>query len=374
MFAPKWKHRACTRLNTLNLSHNSIDSITPKRITQLTQLASQKIGGKNLVVDLSYNRLHCLCNSTHLIKWLHRSPADMNIRFSNFDVYTCLHPNGSTVPVSKVIVDEVKEQCNIIQTLVNNSDCPCDKMRRRRLEQVSVNLEGFFCRNDAGVFVDMKNQPLPSCFNPYTRATFIAPVVVGGILGITVAITAGLLFYHRKSRHVKQVRECLEMNPVRFIRVALQYAMMHNHEEDHATAFRYDIFIFVHDNDRGSIHRHFIEALQGRRHFITRDDFVAGAAVVEAMAESIRNCRWIVPVFTTNFLSDPVCIDFVNRVQFDRPHALIPVVWENLLEPSDDVSIVELLQTGNPLCWPEYEDKGNFWASLLDRTISFSQA
>ena len=131
----------CTRLNTLNLSHNNIDSIAEKCITQLTYLASQKTGGNNLVVDLSYNRLHCLCNTTHLVKWLHRSPSDMNIRFFNFGIYTCLYPNGSIVPVSKVIVDEVEEHCRIIQTLVNNSDCPCDKMRRRRLEQVSVNLE-----------------------------------------------------------------------------------------------------------------------------------------------------------------------------------------------------------------------------------------
>jgi len=212
----------------------------------------------------------------------------------------------------------------------------------------------------------MKHWPLPSCFNPYTRASFIAPLVIGGILAIAVCFAVGLLIYYRNTRHVRQVRDCLEMNPVRFVRAALQYAMMHNHEEEHAT-FRYDMFVFVQDEDRSSIHSHFIEALHGKSRFVTRDDFITGVAVVEALSECIRDCRWIVPVLTRKFLSDPVCIDFINRVQFSRPHALIPIVWEKSLE-STDVSIVELLQNGSQLCWPEFEDKGNFWSSLLDKT------
>jgi len=356
----------CTKLNILNLSSNSIESITQERISELTQLAAGKTEDNNLVVDLSNNRLHCLCNSTHLIKWLQRLPAETNIMFSDFNYYTCLYPNGSIVSVSEVTVSTVKQQCSVIHTLVNGSDCPCDEEQRRRLQQVWVHLEGIFCRNDAGVLVTMKHWPLPSCFNPYTRVSFIAPVVIGGILAIAVCFAVGLLIYYRNTRHVRQVRECLEMNPVRFVRAALQYAMMQTHEEANAT-FRYDVFVFVQDEDRSSIHSHFIEALRGKRRFITRDDFAPGAAVVEAMAECIRVCRWIVPVITSKFLSDPVCIDFINRVQFSRPHALIPVVWQEALEPTD-ISVVQLLQTGQPLNWPECEDKRDFWASLLDRT------
>jgi len=174
------------------------------------------------------------------------------------------------------------------------------------------------------------------------------------------------LIYHRNTRHVKQIRECLEINPIRVVHAALQYVMTQRHEEEHVI-FRYDMIIFVQDQDRSSIHSQFIEALRGQRRFITRDDFQPGAAIVEAMAESVRVCKWIVPVLTTKFLSDAVCVDFINRVQISRPHALIPVVWEEPLEPTD-VSVVELLQTGNPLCWPEYEDKGNFWSYLLDRS------
>jgi len=356
----------CTRLNILNLSQNSIESITEKRISQLNQLASRKPGGNNLVVDLSGNRLHCLCNSSHFIKWLQRSHADTNMIFSDFDVHTCLYPNGSTVRVSEVIVSELEQQCSVSQTLVNGSDCPCNDEQRRRLEQVWVHLERFVCRNDEGVLVAMKNRPLPSCFNPYTRASFIAPVVVGAILGIATAITAGMLIYHRNTRHVRQVRECLEMNPIRFVRTALQYVMVQSREEEYDMfEFEYDMFVFVQDQDQSSIHSLFIEALHKKLSFKTRDDILAGVPLVEAMAECIRVCKWIVPVLTTNFQSDPLCIDFLNMAQFRRPDALIPVVWEKPFEPKS-ISVVELLRNRNSLCWPEYENKDDFWLSLLN--------
>jgi len=104
---------------------------------------------------------------------------------------------------------------------------------------------------------------------------------------------------------------------------------------------------------------------------ITRDDFRPGVAVVEAMAESIHVCRWIVPVLTSKFLSDPICVDFINRALFSRYHALIPLVWEQPIEVTE-VSVVELLRIGDPLYWPgdaaDAEDKRNFWSSLLERT------
>ena len=360
----------CTRLSILNFSRNGIGSITKKRTIQLTRLASRKSGRNNLVVDLSYNRLHCLCNSTHFIKWLQRSPADTNIKFQDFDSYTCLYPNGSIVRVSEVTVSELEQQCSVIQTMVNGSDCPCDEEQRSRLQQVWVHLDGFFCRNDEGVLVAMTVRPFPSCFNPYIRASFIAPVVVGGILGITVLITVGLFIYYRNTKPVRHVRECFAMYPVRYVRAALEYVMMQNHGEQPAM-FHYDMIIFVQDSDRSSIHTHFIEALQGNRRFITRDDFCPGVAEVEAMAECIRVCHWIVPVLTANFISDPLCVDFVNRAQFSRPHAMIPIVWEQPLGVGDIFSVSELLRVGDPLYWPgdpaDPEDKRNFWSSLLER-------
>ena len=113
----------CTRLGCLNFSENKIESITQQRIDELSQLALRKTGGNNLLVDLSYNKLHCLCNSTQFVKWLQRSPTESNIKFRGFDSYTCLYPNGSTVRLSEVSVNELEKDCNFIQTLVNGSDC-----------------------------------------------------------------------------------------------------------------------------------------------------------------------------------------------------------------------------------------------------------
>ena len=139
--------------------------------------------------------------------------------------------------------------------------------------------------------------------------------------------------------------------------------------------FDYDIIVFAQDDDCGGVHGHFIEALQGQRKVITRDDFVPGAAQVDAIVESIRACQWIVPVITSNFLSDNVSVDFISRAQFSRPHALIPVIWEQELAVTD-VTIAELLQlhVGDPLYRPgDHAAPGNkrlFWLSLLERTAS----
>ena len=363
----------CTRLNILNFSRNNIESISRNGTVLLTQLVLRKPKRNNLVLDLTDNRLHCLCNSTHFIKWLQRSPTDIYIKFPGFDSYACLYPNGSIVRVSEVIVSELEQQCSVLQTLVNGSDCPCDEETRRRVEHVWMSLDGFFCRNDVGDLVTMKSQPLPSCFifNPYLQAPFIAPVVIGGILGITALITVGLLIYYRKSERVRNLREFLQRNPVQVLREVLRYVHVHNHAEEHAL-FEYDMIIFVQDDDRSSIHRHFIQALHKKKRFITGDDFRPGELIVDAMAESARVCQWIVAVLTSNFLSDPVCVDFISRVQFDRPHSLIPIVWEQPLAITK-VSIRELLRTGEPLYWPgdlaAPEDERNFWVSLLERTI-----
>jgi len=141
------------------------------------------------------------------------------------------------------------------------------------------------------------------------------------------------------------------------------------------------MIIFTQDNDRSSIHSHFIEALirDKKLTVITRDDFLPGAAEVDGMVDSIKTCRWTVPVLTSNFLSDHMCVDFISRVLLRRPHALITVVWEQPLDVGDhDFTIAELLRTGEPLYWPgdaaAPEDKRNFWSSLLERTRACEQS
>ena len=69
-----------------------------------------------------------------------------------------------------------------------------------------------------------------------------------------------------------------------------------------------------------------------------------------------------------------MCVDFITRAQFSRPHALIPIVWEQPLPALINVSVAELLQRAEPLYWPgdqaAYEDRRRFWLSLLDRTAA----
>ena len=221
----------------------------------------------------------------------------------------------------------------------------------------------------------MKNAIFPSCSSEsdiITSPAFIVPVVVGGILLITVLIAIGLLYYSGQRRPAGQIRECLQMYPGQFVRAALQYVMLRSHDEDH-DVFDFDVIVFAQEDDCSVVHNYFIAALQGRRKIITRDDFLAGVPLVDAMDECICVCRWIVPVITSNFLSDHVCADFISRARLSRPHALIPipVVWEQSLAVTD-VSVAGLLPLGDPLYWPgdptAAEDKRIFWSSLLERT------
>ena len=372
--------RNCTELKTLNISNNNISSITEANLIQLNELALKKPAGHSLVIDFTNNRLHCLCNSTHFVDWLLRSPNRSNIKFVDFSSYSCLHPNGSVIPVSATSLREIEQHCALLDTLKNNSHCPCEEEQRERLSHVRMSLDGFFCNDDLGHFVPMTNQPFPTCSktpmlndsNPYIGASFIAPVTVAALLGITLIVLIVLLYRNRHNRRVKQVRECLEMNPARFLRVALQYVMLQNHHGEQDAEFRYDLMIFAQDNDLERVHHRFTEALSPRnRTLITRDDFRPGTPTVDAMAECIRVCRWIVVVLTSNFMSDPVCMDFLSKVQFSRPHALLPIVWEQPLVATD-LAMDDLLRTGDPLYWPgdfaTPVDKRTFWDSVLERT------
>ena len=133
--------RNCTKLNILNVSNNNIERLSTETTKRLNELALRKHDGKNLLIDLSYNRLHCLCNSTHFVKWLQRSPTESNIKFLDFDRYTCLYANGSVVRVSETSVAELGEHCGVLKSLTNGSACPCDDDKRKRLRRVRASLD-----------------------------------------------------------------------------------------------------------------------------------------------------------------------------------------------------------------------------------------
>ena len=86
-----------------------------------------------------------------------------------------------------------------------------------------MSLDGFFCEMENGELFEMNNPHFPKCFDPFRHPSFIVPVVVSGILVIIVLVTIGLLYYNRHTKPVRQIRECFEMNPARFVHAALQY-------------------------------------------------------------------------------------------------------------------------------------------------------
>ena len=61
---PDFDLRNCTKLNILNFSNNNIEHFGTESTKQLNELVMRKPEGNTLLVDLSYNTLHCLCNST----------------------------------------------------------------------------------------------------------------------------------------------------------------------------------------------------------------------------------------------------------------------------------------------------------------------
>jgi len=90
----------------------------------------------------------------------------------------------------------------------------------------------------------MNNPHFPNCYDPFRSPSFIVPVVVSGILVIIVFVMIGILHYNRHTKPVRQIRECLAMNPARFVHTALRYVMWHHRAEEDAV-FDYDIIVFT---------------------------------------------------------------------------------------------------------------------------------
>ena len=218
--------RNLTELSFVNLRRNNLKHIPQELISQLNKLTLSRSNADSLLIDLSINDLSCQCASLYFVEWLKHFAAERNIKFHQEERYRCSYPNGSIVRLSDVSVNELEEKCSIMEKFTNASTgCPCDEDTQRRLREIQVSLSGFFCKKSNGDLFEMKNPIFPSCFefNQFSSPTFIVPVAVGGVLLITVLITIGLLYYKGYKKPVRQIRECLEMNPVHFVRVALQY-------------------------------------------------------------------------------------------------------------------------------------------------------
>jgi hypothetical protein len=56
-------------------------------------------------------------------------------------------------------------------------------------------------------------------------------------------------------------------------------------------------------------------------------------------------------VLRPDSVADPLFLDYVNQMLFERPHATIPIVWKPLTADDDNnKTIAEWFETGGPPC------------------------
>ena len=355
-------------LSHLNLSGNAISTMSEGVLAELSRIAKLRLqAGEMLTVDLIGNKLSCLCNSTHFVRQLQLWVIKQQVNVPGFEEYTCLYPNGSVLAMSQVDVDQSETQCSVLSKVKNGSDCPCDDDLRRRLELVRFSLYGYVCRNYDGKLLPMGIHSLPSCTDFFRTAVFIAPVVAGGVLALSLVITLIVLYRYRKSKPVHRIIERLGMH--RIVRLGIQHVLAQNREDP--SSFNHDVFLYIQDDDQGAAQRRFDVELSPHRHVLRHDDFSVGLKL-ETLLENVQTCHWLVPVLSQNFVDDGECCDFIARAQYTRPHAIVPVVWTPF--HTDDLTINSLLDTGEPITWPGEQasdmDKAAFWKTLLERTES----
>ena len=129
----------CTYLKLLNLSNNAIEQLSKNFIeTQLKPLVNQRDESSgSFEIDLSGNPLSCLCNASSFISWLQSTKT---IIFTRLEHYQCLYPNGTWLKLVNVNAEILDEQCKIIDTLINNTKCPCSSEKLEHLHRIQYSL------------------------------------------------------------------------------------------------------------------------------------------------------------------------------------------------------------------------------------------
>lgn len=358
-----------SRLLHLNLSDNALWTLSEDVLLELSEVAQRRLQtGEMLTVDLSRNRLSCLCNSIHVVRQLQDWVINREVSVSGFDEYTCLYSNGTVVAMSVVDVRQSVTDCRVLNEFQNASDCPCDDDLRQRLQRIRMSLQGYFCRDSSGEFASMVVFPLPSCPHFFSNPKFIASVVVGVVLILAVVITTVVLYRYRKTEPVHRLIQHLSMN--RIVRLGIQHVLARNREDP--SSFTHDVFLYIADTDQDATGRLFDRELCPCRHVLRHDDFSVGLKL-ETLLERMQTCRWLVPVMSPNFVDDGECCDFIARAQYTRPHAIVPVVWTPF--GTQDLTINSLLDTAEPVTWPGDQasntEKTSFWDTLLERTADW---
>lgn len=355
-------------LTFLDLSQNAISTLSREITECLNAVAeTRRLKNETLTINLAGNTLSCLCNNTYFIRWIKGS---YGIHFPEIESYTCILPNGSRAYVRQLDVNEVDSRCEIWHQTDNGSDCPCNDIVRDQLKRIPLSLDGYFCRNVNGELIAM-NSHLPACINIYLTPQFLAPVAVGSLLILALVASLILLYRYRHNERLQPIAECLGIE--RVVGLALRLLMLTVDEKQES--FMHDIFLYVHQVDY-HVEKTITDNLSTSRDIVTRNHTFGGVFILDALNECTKRCRWIVPVLTPAFVTDSHSIYYINRVLFDRPHALVPVVWTPLTaDNNSNKTINELFKIGDPLCWPGDGDaevmnerRDSFWMTLLNRT------
>lgn len=93
--------------------------------------------------------------------------------------------------MNEIKSDDFENQCNVINDVVNNSDCPCEVEQYDRLKAIRFSLAEYYCRDLDDNLMQMKTYQVtfqPNCRSVFRSATFIISLTVGVFLALVVVV------------------------------------------------------------------------------------------------------------------------------------------------------------------------------------------
>lgn len=367
------------RLSVLNLSGNAFQTISNRVIGQFESLGNQAHTEQTLLLDLSRNPFTCFCNNTEFTTWLKTTEA---VSLQNFDRYTCLHPNGSTVNVSDLNLAELSVDCEALQDLSNfKGVCPCNGLNVSRLRQISLHLSDTSCTyggksfsyselisksgNSSQDYWWCSKVPEVPPFEKNPR--FIAPVAIG--CAVLIALGTALIVIYKKRYSASQIAskiQCMDMRPyIMYVIRALA-----GRSQDDPRVIEYDAFVYCQAEDEYWTWQAVLSRL-GHLKVVSSRDIVIGASMAEAILEAIKKSRVVILILSPAFKEDGWCREASLRSYTMRPAAIIPILKQDTERSifEDDILFSNMIVTHNPirLSVDDVTDDDSAWTEVTTR-------
>ena len=257
--AVNWYLKNCTRLRLVNLSHNAIeqisDNFTHNQMAPVNYKisSSRNVSSSSLEIDLSGNPLSCLCNASSFLRWIQ---SNTEIIFTGLLHYVCLYPNGTWLNLTTIDAHQLDSQCQIIDDIKNNTDCPCDISKLKLLYNVRYSLAEHYCFYPDGKLIQMKmlnpDFAAKACLTKIPMFLFSVVVSVS-VLVIAIVTTVFVVIYRRKRRReFDKLLACL--NPMLITEMLMRRLSEEEPlvEEEIQAENRYDAY-FSYVTDRKSV-------------------------------------------------------------------------------------------------------------------------